>query len=160
MTSYGLDEWIWVMFKPTPTWPNFNFGQLFMWLGGSFKKKSEVGATNLIKVLYISFNLGEKCFFFAIQNLDIQSNKFWWYNFMFERTQSHLVIYLFIAYIYIMYISSAYAFIGSVQYHKSVHNITCCFSVCIMYKNICFICVSIILNLWLLSDILVMLYIV
>ena len=31
MTSYGLDEWFWAMFEPTWTWPNFTFGQLFMW---------------------------------------------------------------------------------------------------------------------------------
>ena len=33
MTFYGLDEWFWTMFKPTWTWPNFTFGQLFMWIG-------------------------------------------------------------------------------------------------------------------------------
>ena len=33
MTSYGLDEWFWAMFEPTWTWPNFTFGQLFMWIG-------------------------------------------------------------------------------------------------------------------------------
>ena len=27
----GLDEWFWAMFKPTPTWPNFDFGKLFIW---------------------------------------------------------------------------------------------------------------------------------
>ena len=30
MTSYGLDEWFWAMFEPTPTLANFNFGQHFM----------------------------------------------------------------------------------------------------------------------------------
>ena len=32
MTSYKYspDEWYWAMSKPTPTWPNFNFGRLFM----------------------------------------------------------------------------------------------------------------------------------
>ena len=33
MTSYGLDEWFWAMFELTWTWPNFTFGQLFMWIG-------------------------------------------------------------------------------------------------------------------------------
>ena len=33
MTSYGLDEWFWAMFEPTPTLPNFAFGLLFMWIG-------------------------------------------------------------------------------------------------------------------------------
>ena len=28
--SYGLDEWFRAMFEPTWTWPNFTFGQLFM----------------------------------------------------------------------------------------------------------------------------------
>ena len=42
MTRYnffGLDEWfwtmfdwVWAMFEPTPTWSNFYFGQLFMWM--------------------------------------------------------------------------------------------------------------------------------
>ena len=35
MTSYGLDEWFWAMCEPTPTWPIFTFGQLFMWIGVS-----------------------------------------------------------------------------------------------------------------------------
>ena len=35
MTSYGLDEWFWAMFEPTWTWPNFTFGQLFMWIGAN-----------------------------------------------------------------------------------------------------------------------------
>ena len=30
-----LDEWFWAMFKPTPIWPNFDFGQLFMWIGAN-----------------------------------------------------------------------------------------------------------------------------
>ena len=33
MTSHGLDEWFRAMFEPTWTWPNFMFGQLFMWIG-------------------------------------------------------------------------------------------------------------------------------
>ena len=33
MTSEGLDEWFWGMFEPTSTWPNFTFGQLFLWIG-------------------------------------------------------------------------------------------------------------------------------
>ena len=33
MTYYGPDEWLWAMFEPTPTWPNFDFGQLFIWIG-------------------------------------------------------------------------------------------------------------------------------
>ena len=45
-------------------------------IGGSFQKKSKVGPKNLIR-FYIALNLGEKCFFFAIQNLvDIQSSRF------------------------------------------------------------------------------------
>ena len=35
MTSYGLDEWFWAMFKLTWTLPNFTFGQLFMWIGAN-----------------------------------------------------------------------------------------------------------------------------
>ena len=35
MTSYGLNEWFWAMFKPTWTWPNLTFGQLFMWIGAN-----------------------------------------------------------------------------------------------------------------------------
>ena len=35
MTSYGLDEWFWVMFEPTWIWPNFTFGQLFMWIASN-----------------------------------------------------------------------------------------------------------------------------
>ena len=35
MTSYWLDEWLWAMFEPTLTWPNFTFGQLFMWIGAN-----------------------------------------------------------------------------------------------------------------------------
>ena len=57
-----------------------------------FRKKSKVGPKNLIRWFYIALNLGEKWGFFAIQNLvDIQSNRFWWYSFVFERTQSCLV---------------------------------------------------------------------
>ena len=99
MTSYGLDEWIWVMFKPTPTWPNFDFGQIFMLIGGSFEKKSEVGAKNVMKVLYFKVLTWEKKVFFAIQNLvpvDIQSSRFRWYSIVFERTQSRLVSFSFL----------------------------------------------------------------
>ena len=35
MTSHGLDEWFQAMFEPTWTWPNFMFGQLFMWIGAN-----------------------------------------------------------------------------------------------------------------------------
>ena len=35
MTSYGQDEWFWAMFEPTWTWPNFTFGQLFLWIGAN-----------------------------------------------------------------------------------------------------------------------------
>ena len=35
MTSHELDEWFRVMFEPTWTWPNFMFGQLFMWIGAN-----------------------------------------------------------------------------------------------------------------------------
>ena len=35
MTLYGLDEWFRAMFEPTLTWPNFTFGQLFMWIGAN-----------------------------------------------------------------------------------------------------------------------------
>ena len=35
MTSYGPDEWFWVMLKPTSTWYNFTFGQLLMWIGAN-----------------------------------------------------------------------------------------------------------------------------
>ena len=35
MIFYGLDEWFWSMFEPTWTWPNFTFGQLFMWSGAN-----------------------------------------------------------------------------------------------------------------------------
>ena len=97
MTSYGLDEWIWLMFKPTQTWPNFHFGQPFMLIGANrwifWETKSKVGAKSLIR-FYIALNLGE--FFFPIQNLiDTQSSRFRWYSFVFERTQSRLVWILF-----------------------------------------------------------------
>ena len=29
--SYRLEEWFWATFEPTPTWPNLDFGQLFIW---------------------------------------------------------------------------------------------------------------------------------
>ena len=35
MTSHGPDEWFRAMFEPTWTWPNFMFGQLFMWIGAN-----------------------------------------------------------------------------------------------------------------------------
>ena len=35
MTCYGLDDWFWAMFELTWTWPNFTFGQLFMWIGAN-----------------------------------------------------------------------------------------------------------------------------
>ena len=35
MTSYGLNEWFWAMFKPTWIWPNFTFGQFLMWIGAN-----------------------------------------------------------------------------------------------------------------------------
>ena len=38
MTSYGLDEWLWAMFEPTWTLPNFTFGQLFMWIGATMTR--------------------------------------------------------------------------------------------------------------------------
>ena len=28
ITSQRLNEWFWAMFEPTPTWPDFTFGQL------------------------------------------------------------------------------------------------------------------------------------
>ena len=33
MTSYWLNKRFWAMFEPTPTWPNFAFGQLFTCIG-------------------------------------------------------------------------------------------------------------------------------
>ena len=33
MPSWGLGEWFWAMFEPTPTWSNFDFGQIVMWIG-------------------------------------------------------------------------------------------------------------------------------
>ena len=36
MTSHGLDEWFRATFEPTWTWPNFMFGQLFMWIGANY----------------------------------------------------------------------------------------------------------------------------
>ena len=57
MTSYGPDEWFWAMFEPTWTWPNFTFGQLFMWIGANndknrwiFWKKSQCGANQNSKL--------------------------------------------------------------------------------------------------------------
>ena len=99
MTSYGLDELIWLMFKPTQTWPNFTFGQPFMWIGANrwifWETKSKVGAKSLNR-FYIALNLKENVGFFAIQNLvDIQSSRFWWYSFVFERMQRRLVWILF-----------------------------------------------------------------
>ena len=35
MTFCGLDEWFWAIFKSNQTWPNFTFGQFFMWIGES-----------------------------------------------------------------------------------------------------------------------------
>ena len=45
MTSYRLDEWFWAMFEPTWIWPNFTFGQLFMWIGAN-SDTSSVGPSN------------------------------------------------------------------------------------------------------------------
>ena len=33
MNSWRLGEWFWPMFEPTPTWHNFNFSQICMWIG-------------------------------------------------------------------------------------------------------------------------------
>ena len=34
LTFWRLDEWLlWAMFEPTPTWPDFTFDQLFIWIG-------------------------------------------------------------------------------------------------------------------------------
>ena len=35
MTSYRPDEWFWAILEPTPTLSNFDFGQLFMWIGAN-----------------------------------------------------------------------------------------------------------------------------
>ena len=35
MTSYRLEEWFRAIFEPTPTWPNFTFGQLCIWIGAN-----------------------------------------------------------------------------------------------------------------------------
>ena len=38
ITRYNLiwaNEWFWAMFEPTPTLSNFDFGQLFMWIGAN-----------------------------------------------------------------------------------------------------------------------------
>ena len=32
MTRYYFLEWFLAIFNPTPTWPNFTFGKLFMWI--------------------------------------------------------------------------------------------------------------------------------
>ena len=61
-------------------------------ISGSFQKKIQSGPKNLIR-FYIALNL-EDNFFFAIQNLvDIQSSRFRWYSFVFERTQSSSFIF-------------------------------------------------------------------
>ena len=79
------------MFEPTWIWPNFTLGQLFMWIGGSFEKKIQSGAKNVIKVLYFKVLTWEKNVVF------LQSktySRFRWYSFVFERTQSRLVYWL------------------------------------------------------------------
>ena len=43
MTSYRLDEWFVAMFEPTPTWPDYTFGQLFMWIGANSDSECDWG---------------------------------------------------------------------------------------------------------------------
>ena len=45
MTSYGLDEWYWAMFKPTWTLPIFTFGQHFMLIEAN-SDTSSMGPSN------------------------------------------------------------------------------------------------------------------
>ena len=33
--KYRPDEWFWAMLELIPTWPNFDFDQLFMWIGAN-----------------------------------------------------------------------------------------------------------------------------
>ena len=89
--------WFWAVFKPTPTWPNFDFGKLFIWIGENRWIFWESGATNLIR-FYIALNWGEKWFLPSKKQtlVDIQSSRFRWYSFVFERTQSRLVILIII----------------------------------------------------------------
>ena len=66
------------MFEPTPTWPNFGFGQLCMWIGENrwifWEKKNQSGAKHFINSrFYIALN---------------------WYSFVFESTHSRLVLLL------------------------------------------------------------------
>ena len=66
------------MLEPTPTWPNFDFGQLFMWIGENrwifWEKKNQSGAKHFINSrFYIALN---------------------WYSFVFESTHSRLVLLL------------------------------------------------------------------
>ena len=90
-----MDEWFWAMFKSTPTWPNFDISQLFIWIGENrwiFWEKSPKWGYKFNYVLYYS-ELGRKMFF-AIQKpnlVDIQSSRFRCYSFVFERTQNRLV---------------------------------------------------------------------
>ena len=38
MTRYDfiwVNKWFWTMFQPTPTWPNSDFGKLYMWIGSN-----------------------------------------------------------------------------------------------------------------------------
>ena len=153
MTSYGLDEWFWAMFKLTWTWPNFTLGQRFMWIGANndqiwlsiwarwvilnnvrtnlnFTYNLTfcqlfiwIGANNdeiwlpmgyiyiyewfwamfeptwsscLVRLGLILLWTGKKNDFCNPKSnlADIQSSWFWWYSFVFERTQSRLVLIL------------------------------------------------------------------
>ena len=38
MTSKRLEDWLWEMFEPTQTWPDFTFGQLVRWIGANVWK--------------------------------------------------------------------------------------------------------------------------
>ena len=69
---------------------SYDLGQI----GGSVEKKIQSWAKNVIR-LHIALNWGRKMFF-TIQKanlVDIQSSRFWWYSFVFERMQTRLVLY-------------------------------------------------------------------
>ena len=94
MTSYGLDKWFWEMFDPTPTWPNFEFGQLLMRSGAKNDKiwfprdqKSDFEkCSNWLKLDLF----GQLCMWIGENN-----NHIWlprgfeeWFSEMFESTQT------------------------------------------------------------------------
>ena len=68
MTPYGLDEWFLAMIEPTPTWRNFTFGQLYMWIWAKKYQVSDSEQYSNPSPTWPNFAFGQRFMWIEVNN--------------------------------------------------------------------------------------------